>query len=56
LNQQQYHIGASQLEDSEKRALAQNESVLSTKQFEPIPEIVDVHSKPIFKLLRGFKL
>lgn len=36
--------------------MGNTESVLSQKQFEPIHEIVEVHSKPIFKLLKGFKL
>ncbi len=35
----------------------QNESLISQKHvYEPIPEIVEIHCKPIFKLLKGFKL
>lgn len=34
----------------------QNDSVLSAKHIEPIPEIVEIHNKPIFKLLKAFKL
>lgn len=37
-------------------ALGNNESVLSQKMFEPIHEIVEIHNKPIFKLLKSFKL
>jgi hypothetical protein len=36
--------------------IAQNDSILSHKKIEVIPEIVEIHSKPIFKLFKGFKL